>query len=200
MKIVVAGIVVMLVVMGCCVPSDLVRTPVSSPEPTLAPKAIFVERPIVPPDVPMLDQDGRPAKLSNLRGKFVFVTISNIECEEACVDALPIFTQIKARIGSRDDVKFLMIGTDIKADSPAMLKRYLAQFDASFLGFTAETQAMRELVVRFGIHSFLRKDGALAPHAPFTYLLDKEGQLVFFFQNGLTAQQIIDATRQMIDG
>jgi cytochrome oxidase Cu insertion factor (SCO1/SenC/PrrC family) len=49
---------------------------------------------------------------------------------------------------------------------------------------------MRELAVKFGIHTYERSDGALAPHAPFTYLLDPDGRLIYFFQDGLPAQDI----------
>jgi cytochrome oxidase Cu insertion factor (SCO1/SenC/PrrC family) len=44
---------------------------------------------------------------------------------------------------------------------------------------------MRELAGKFGIHTYLRRDGALAPHAPFVYLLDPAGRLIYFFQDGL---------------
>lgn len=196
MKNVITACLGSLVLMGCAA----ISTPEPTPLPTLPPKAIFVERPIVPPDVPMLDQDGAPVHLSDLRGKLVFVTFSNILCSEACVDALPVFVQVKRRLGEPADVVFLMVGTDSKADSPAALKAYLATFDPAFMGFTADAPAMRELAVRFGIHTFLRDDGALAPHAPFTYLLDKQGRLVYFFQSGLTAEQMADAALRVLSG
>ena len=193
MKFCIVANVAAVFLAGCAV------LPAPTPEPTYVPKAIFVENPIVPPDVPMLDQDGRPAKLSDFRGKFVFVTFSNIACSEACVDGLPLFQQIKRTLGRRNDVVYVMVGTDIHADSPSALKHYLAQYDASFIGLTAEQSDMRSLAVRFGIHTFLRDDGALAPHAPFTYLLDKQGRLVYFFQDGLSAQQVVDAAKHVMD-
>ena len=91
-----------------------------------------------------------------------------------------------------------MIGTDIVADSPRAMKAYVAKFDPTFIGFTSERGSMRELVVRFGIHSFIRDDGALAPHAPFTYLLDQQGRLVYFFQDGLSTAQVVEAAKNVI--
>ena len=190
---------VAVVALACTLVScTFAPTPTATPEPTYAPRAIFIEKPIVPPDVPMIDLNGKPAKLSDLRGKYVFVTISNIDCAEACVDGPALFQRVKQVLGARGDVLYLMIGTDINADSPHAMKIYLAKFDPAFTGFTSERGPMRELVVRFGIHSFIRNDGALAPHAPFTYLLDKQGRLVYFFQDGLTAMQVAEAAKKVI--
>jgi cytochrome oxidase Cu insertion factor (SCO1/SenC/PrrC family) len=172
--------------------------PATPPPAPMLPRAIRVERPIVPPDVPMLDQNGRTATLSDLRGKYVFAFFSNIECQEDCVDGVPMFQQVKARLGRRDDLMYVMVGTDHDADAPAALQAYLSKADPSFIGLTAEQPAMREFAVRFGIHTYLRKDGALAPHAPFMYLLDKKGQLVYFFQRGLSADQIAETIERVI--
>lgn len=187
-----AGVAALLL-MGC---SEQPATP--PPPATHPPRAIQVERPIVPPDVPMLDQNGRPATLSDLRGKYVFTFFGNVECQEDCVDGVAMFQQVKAKLGARDDVAYVMMGTDVKADAPAILHDYLAKADPSFIGWTAEKPAMREFAVKFGVHTYLRKDGALAPHAPFMYLLDKEGRLVYFFQRGLSAGQIADAIQQVM--
>jgi protein SCO1/2 len=169
-----------------------------TPAPTLPPRAIRVERPIVPPDVPMLDQDGRPATLSDFRGKHVFAFFGNVECQEDCVDGVPMFQRVKQQLGERDDLVYVMVGTDRVKDAPALLRAYLAQVDPAFIGLTAELPAMRELAIRFGIHTYFRKDGALAPHAPFMYLLDKQGQLVYFFQRGLSAEQITEVIQQVM--
>lgn len=183
--------VLALVLLGCN------TTPATPPPATHAPRAIRVERPIAPPDVPMLDQHGQPATLSDLRGKYVFTFFGNVDCQEDCVDGVPMFVQVKKRLGERDDVAYVMMGMDSQADAPAILRDYLAKADPAFIGLTAEKPAMREFAVKFGIHTYLRKDGVLAPHAPFMYLLDKEGRLVTFFQRGLSADQIAEAIQQV---
>lgn len=173
--------------------------PPATPTP-LPPRAIRIERPIVPPDVPMVDQAGRPATLSDMRGKYVFTFFGNVDCKEDCVDGVPMFQQVKQQLGERDDLVYVMMGTDREADAPDVLKDYLAKADPSFIGLTADQGAMREFAVRFGIHTYLRKDGALAPHAPFMYLLDKEGRLIYFFQRGLSADQIASTIQKVMTG
>ena len=166
--------------------------------PTLPPPlAIRVERPITPPDVPMVDQGGCPARLSDFRGKLALVHFTNLKClpDALCVDGVAQFVRVKRLLGARDDVVYLVIGMDEQADSPVRLKAYLAQADPSFIGLTARREDMRALALRFGIHTYERADGALAPHAPFLYLLDRKGRLVYFFQDGLPAETIAAVVR-----
>jgi cytochrome oxidase Cu insertion factor (SCO1/SenC/PrrC family) len=173
-------------------------TSTPTPVPTLAPRAIRVENPITPPDVQMVNQDGQSAKLSDFRGEHTLVFFSNIACEENCVDGLADFAQIRQIIGPRDDVTYVMVGTDIAADAPDKLKAYLAQADGEVIGLTAERAAMRDLAGKFGIHTYERRDGALAPHAPFVYLLDPDGRLIYFFQDGLSPADMAAVLQALI--
>jgi len=174
--------------------------PAPTPEPTFAPRAIRVDYPIVPPDVPMVDQDGRPAKLSDFRGRLVLIFFANIQCQESCVDALPQFRAIRRALGSRSaDVAFVMVGTDRIADGPAALKRHLSRYDPTFIGLTAARSDMRQLALRFGIHMYENRAGALAPHAPFIYLLDRQGRLLYFVQDGVATSEIVSIVERVLD-
>jgi len=175
--------------------------PAATPEPTFAPRAIRVDYPIVPPDVPMLDQDGQPAALSQFRGRVALVFFSNIRCRESpCVDALPQFQAVKRALGARSaELVFIMVGVDRQADAPAALKEHLARYDPTFVGLTAERGAMRQLAVRFGIHTSEDDTSTLVPHAPFIYLLDREGRLLYFIQDGVPVAEIIAVVQRVLD-
>jgi protein SCO1/2 len=185
-----AAILAAALVAGCAAPPSTPTLPAAFP-----PRAILVERPIVPPDVPMIDHTGRPARLSDFRGRHVLIFFGNVDCSQDCVDGLRYFEDVKRSLGARDDVAYVMVGTDNKVNTPEVLRRYLEQADPGFVGLTAERGPMRELAVRFGIHTYERPDGALAPHAPFLYLLDPQGRLIYFFQDGLAPMRIAEVMR-----
>jgi len=174
--------------------------PAAQPEPTFAPRAIRVDYPIVPPDVPMLDQDGQPAALSRFRGRVTLIFFSNIVCQESCVDALPQFQAVKRALGARSvEVVFVMVGADQQADSPAALKQHLIRYDPAFVGLTAERSAMRQLATRFGIHIYENAKGVLVPHAPFIYVLDRQGRLLYFIQDGVPVAEITAIVQRVLD-
>jgi len=148
----------------------------------------------------MLDQDGRPAALSHFRGRVVLIFFSNIVCQESCVDALPQFQAVKRALGARSaEVVFVMVGADQQADSPAALKQHLARYDPTFVGLTAERSAMRQLAMRFGIHMYENTAGVLVPHAPFIYVLDRQGRLLYFIQDGVPIAEIIAIVQRVLD-
>jgi protein SCO1/2 len=186
-------LIICVAALAACAPSP--GTP--TPSPPLPPRAILVERPIVPPDVAMVDHLGRPAQLSDFRGKFVLVFFGNVDCAQDCVDGVSTFEDVKRELGPRGDLAYVMVGTDATVDAPEALRRALAQVDPEFIGLTAERGPMRELAIRFGVHTYERPDGALAPHAPFLYLLDPQGQLIYFFQDGMAPEQIAAVIRDM---
>ncbi|MFC1463702.1 MAG: SCO family protein [Candidatus Brachytrichaceae bacterium NZ_4S206] len=182
--------------LGACVPF----APAPTPEPTFPPRAIRVDYPITPPDVPMVDQDGHPAKLSDFRGRPMLIFFSNIRCRESCVDALPQFQEIKRTLGPRsDELTFVMVGTDWVADGPSALKQHLSRYDPAFIGLTAQRSDMRQLALRFGIHMYENRDGSLAPHAPFIYVLDRQGRLLYFVQDGVATSEIVRIVRRVLD-
>lgn len=197
MKIVfLQGVLAATTLLGACAPF----LPAPTPEPTFPPRAIRVDYPITPPDVPMLNQDGQPAKLSDFRGRLVLIFFSNIRCREACVDALPQFQEIKRALGPRSaELTFVMVGTDRFADEPSALKQHLSRYDPTFVGLTAERSDMRQLALRFGIHMYENRDGLLAPHAPFIYLLDRRGRLLYFVQDGVATSEIVRIVRGVLD-
>lgn len=190
------GALAAVLLLGACA----AFAPAPTPEPTFPPRAIRVDYPITPPDVPMLDQDGRPAKLSDFRGRPVLIFFSNIRCRESCVDALPQFQAIKQMLGPRSaELAFVMVGTDRVADGPSALKQHLRRYDPTFVGLTAERSDMRQLALRFGIHMYENRDGALAPHAPFIYVLDRQGRLLYFVQDGVAILEIVRIVTQLLD-
>ncbi|MCS7057214.1 MAG: SCO family protein, partial [Thermoflexales bacterium] len=174
--------------------------PVPTPEPTFAPRAIRVDYPITPPDVPMLDQHGHPAKLSDFRGRPALIFFGNVRCAESCINALPQFKEIKQALGPRSaELTFVMVGADRTADGPSALKRHLRRYDPAFVGLTAERSDMRQLALRFGIHMYENPDGLLVPHAPFIYLLDRQGRLLYFIQDGVATSEIVRIVREVLD-
>lgn len=174
--------------------------PTPTPEPTFPPRAIRVDYPITPPDVPMVDQDGHPAKLSDFRGRPVLIFFSNIRCPESCVNALPQFQEIKQALGARSaELAFVMVGADRAADGPSALKQHLSHYDPAFVGLTAERSDMRQLALRFGIHMYENRDGLLVPHAPFIYVLDRQGRLLYFVQDGVATAEIIQIVSKVLE-
>lgn len=195
MRKVMTALAAVLVLGGCA------ASGVPEPVPTLPPRAIRVEYPIVPPDVPLVDHEGRPTRLSDFRSRVALIAFVNLRCrEQGCVQALPTFNAVARDLGARaTEIAFILVGVDEHEDNPAALKAHIAAQPAPVVGVTAPRAVMRELTLRFGIHAYENREGVLVPHAPFFYVLDPQGRLIYFLQDGLPAEEIAQVLREVLD-
>jgi len=132
-------------------------------------------------DAELVDQDGKPLKLSELKGRVVFVFFGFTNCPDVCPLAMEKFRQLR-RSGLVDvaEVAFVLISVDGDRDSPAVLKSYLADYSPDFIGLTGSTASVKPIAKQFSV-SFYKgnesADGYTVSHSPQAFLLDKSGQL-----------------------
>lgn len=101
------------------------------------------------PDVPVLDQDGRPHSFYSdlVRGKVVAVNFLYTSCTTACPLLGVAFAGVQERLGERvgRDVHLISITTDPATDRPARLKAWAARYQAR-PGWTLVTGARPDIV------------------------------------------------------
>jgi protein SCO1 len=166
---------------------EWINPPRPTPTPGGIPTSRFREK-IEP--VAMINQDGAPASLANLRGKPTLIAFGYSSCPDVCPLTLADFKKVKARLGPDGErVNFAMIFVDPARDTPEMLKRYLAVFDPAFTGLTGDKAAIDRMVAEFDASYQIEAprpgtDGYLVAHTSFLYALDADGvwRLSFPFQ------------------
>ena len=145
--------------------SDNARLPVVGPAPEFA----------------LLDQDGAPFNLADLRGKVVVVTFVYTTCADTC----PVLTAkmaslqrpLAADFGPR--VRFVSITVDPEVDTPTVLRAYAKAQSADPAGWSFLTGS------RSAIDGVIRSYGGLAKrtdrgsvdHLFLTSLIDRQGRL-----------------------
>ncbi len=147
------------------------------------------------PDYSMVDMNGQPFKLSNIRGRATLIFFGYTFCPDVCPLTLAELKQVKAALGSQaSEVTFLYITVDPERDSPDVLKRYISAFDPDFVSATGEIDTLRRFATEFGAAFEKQKPagtsaGYLVAHTSFTYLLDRQGRwrTTFAFQTPVDA-------------
>ncbi len=133
----------------------------------------------------LLDQEGRPFGLDDLRGKVSVVSFIFTSCPDIC----PVLTSQMANLHRRvhdDDVRFVSVSVDPAQDTPARLREYAGQFRAdpsrwSFLT-TDQPEQMRGIIESaFRMPSGERQDRGDGRydilHSPRFLLVDRRGVL-----------------------
>jgi protein SCO1/2 len=103
------------------------------------------------PDFTLTDQNGAPFTLSGLRGRPVALFFGYAHCADACPLVLARLAKVARAPGSARDLHVVFVTVDPERDSPAALKRYLAQFDPRFVGATGSAAQLAPVYAAYHI-------------------------------------------------
>ncbi len=167
----------------------------SAPSPSFG---IVQDRPV--PDVPLVDQSGRPTSLSAFQGKVVVLANFLSLCQDECPMITGAFIAMQRDVqaaGLGDRVVFLEATVDPGRDTPARLAAYSQQFGANWPLLTGAPADLNRLWSFFGV-SYQQVPEEQPPkldwwtHQPLTYdvthsdgfiLLDTSGHERFITAN-----------------
>ena len=134
------------------------------------------------PPFHLIDQDGKPLALEDLRGKTVLLDFIYTRCPGPC----PILTGVHADLqraldpGARARLRLVSISLDPARDTPAALREYAAKrgvdlADWSFL--TGPPDEVAKVLAAYGVGSARETDGTIA-HLVISFLIDGQGKIV----------------------
>jgi protein SCO1/2 len=140
-------------------------------------------------DTELTDQDGRPFRLSQLRGQVVLVLFGFTNCPDVCPMAMLKLRQLEDAGGPQlHDVAYMFVSVDGERDTPDVLKAYLKTFSPRFIGLTGESAKVKEMAREFS--AVFYKDGVsdksssyLVSHSPQIFVIDQSGKLRAEFYN-----------------
>ena len=173
------------------------------PAPPGDPAAPALEELEIAPEFALVDQDGRTAKLSDWRGRAVFVDFVFTRCPGPCpiqtARLVDVQREMPPELAPR--AQFASITLDPEYDSPEKLREYAERHQArldnwSFLtGDPAQVQAVLDA---YRIGTIRKPDGSL-DHVVATFLIAPDGRIAHRYL-GLTgrASEMLDDLRKAL--
>ncbi len=157
------------------------------------------------PDPDLVDQEGRPFRLSSLRGKAVAVTFIYTLCPlpDYCIRMTDNFGQAQRSLqrnrALRGDWHLVSVSFDPDRDIPPVLKAYATSHGAD-LGtwtFATGTKArLRDLLAGLGLF-FAENEAGVIDHNLRTIVIDADGRLAkVFVGNEWTPKELAEALRE----
>lgn len=99
-------------------------------------------------DFSLIDYDGRAFTQERLKGRWTFVLFGDTRCSERCIPALEALAGMRRRIAKTYALKttqVLFVSLDPERDTGERLRRYLAPFDAQFVGASGSPDTLARL-------------------------------------------------------
>lgn len=154
----------------------------------------------------LTDVNGEPMSTSELEGKVVMLYFGYTYCPDFCLQTLTDFQRVKQALGNdADNVAFVMVSVDPARDTPERMEEYLAFFDPEFIGLTGSEDELTPVKQEFGITTMERDatpeaDGFYyVDHSTKTYVLNADGELALEYPFGVTADEMTEDVRHLLD-
>ena len=181
----------------------------SSPTPQVEfanaqPVGVTIDPPKPMPGFSLVNQDGQPTTLADLRGKPLLFVFAYTHCPDICPMTVADFTRVKKALDSNGGkVNFGFISVDGERDTPEVLKTYLALFDDAFIGLTGAPSVIAQIAKDYGAKFEMQKPQGtqasyLVSHTSFLYLLDGQGRWRKSYAFQTRAEPIANDLRQLL--
>ena len=148
-------------------------------------------------DFSLTDQDGRPFRLSQLRGKVALLFFGYTSCPDACPTTLSKLSKVYKLLGDEGGrVVTVFVSVDPRRDTPHVLKDYLKYFRINSVGLTGTKEEIDSVVGEYGARYEIEQSDSAAGyhinHSTDLYLLDKNGEVTRRFEYKDSAKPIAD--------
>jgi len=134
---------------------------------------------IDPGDFTLIDQEGRPFRLSSLRGRVALLFFGYSRCPDACPAMMSKLSRAWQLLGPDGrDVTILFVSIDPR-DTPALLKQYLSYFSVPAVGLTGSAEEVNKVVKKFAASVIATPGrsaaGTLYSHTTSLYVIGPDG-------------------------
>jgi protein SCO1 len=168
------------------------------------PKTTFAGAAVTPPraaqPIALHDAWGRPLTLRSLQGRYVLVTFLYVHCPDVCpLIAQNLNAALKQLGPKRDRVRVVAVSVDPKGDTPAAVKRFIAQ-----------RHLMPQFHYLIGTHAQLARVWAawhvlavlttpdVVDHVAYTALVDPSGKERVLYDSKVKAAQVLHDLRLLM--
>ncbi|HEX6472787.1 MAG TPA: SCO family protein [Streptosporangiaceae bacterium] len=137
-----------LVVTGCGTSSATGESPVriQTPAATTPVKGDPLDPPITMPAATLTDTAGKPYDLrARTKGRITLLFIGFTHCEDVCPTTMADIAQALRKLpaAERNEISVVFVTADPWRDTPRVIRRWLDNFDRSFIGLTGSYPTLR---------------------------------------------------------
>ena len=158
-------------------------------------KAGTFDPPRLAPEFSLQGSDGHELRIERFRGKVVLLAFGYSSCTEVCPVTLATFAQVRRQLGAAaTDVQVVYVTVDPQRDVPERLKKFLGNFDNTFIGGSGTERQLAAVRKEYGVTARKIPYGGTYTyaHSSFTYLIDRKGQIRALMPYGHSADDYVN--------
>lgn len=149
------------------------------------------------------DADGKTRTLAEFKGRVVVVFFGYTQCPDVCPTTLAELSEVRRALGAEaDKLQGIFVTVDPERDTPPVLKAYVDNFNAGFLGLrgTGEQtkQVARDFKVFFAKVPGKTETSYTIDHTAGSYIYDTQGRIRLFSRHGSGAKALEEDIRALL--
>lgn len=167
-------------------------------------KQTFAGAELTPPQraapIALHDAWGRPVSLASERGRYVLVTFLYVHCPDVCPLIAQNLNAALERLGpKRDRVRVLAVSVDPKGDTPAAVRRFIAERNLlPQFRYLIGTQAQLHPIWAAWHVLAVRASPGVVNHVTYTALIDPAGKKRVLYDSQVKAGQVLHDLRVLM--
>jgi protein SCO1/2 len=149
------------------------------------------------------DADGKPRSLSEFKGKVVVVFFGYTQCPDVCPTTMAELSQVRRSLGpDAERLQGVFVTVDPERDSAAVLKAYVDNFNAGFVGLRGNAEqtqaAAKEFKVFYAKVPGKTESSYTVDHTAGAYVLDTQGRIRLFSRYGAGPKALEEDIRTLL--
>lgn len=183
------GVALMLV--GCSQPHEFNGTKLDPPPPAT--------------DFLGTNWDGRPFRLSDLRGRVVLLFFGYTSCPDVCPMTLAEMQKIEDQLDElAEGLSVVMVTIDPERDTVERLAQYIPAFDPTFYGVVLDESTLTQVKSAYGIYAekvesdTSQNANYMMDHTGSTLVIDKAGNWRTLYSFGTDTDAILEDLRYLL--
>lgn len=153
------------------------------------PHGAELDPPKLLPEVALVGPDGAQVRLSDYRGRWLWIFFGYTHCPDVCPTTLGEMAREYRTLGiEAKRLQLLFISVDPDRDTPTRVSDYARYFHPEFVGLTGSREAIEAVAQAFGVR-YRRRDlgsaaGYLVEHTAYVHVVDPPGRLLVLYPPG----------------
>lgn len=155
-------------------------------------------------DFTLTPEGGKPASLSDYRGKVVVLYFGYASCPDVCPTSLATIASGLRKLSDEEiaEVQGIFVSVDPERDNGEKLMEYAQYFHKNFVGITGTPAQIQQVAKQYGSYfAKVDSDSALdylMDHTSTTFIIGRDGKFVSSQPHGASANDITEAVRNAL--
>ncbi|MCR9213311.1 MAG: SCO family protein [Proteobacteria bacterium] len=151
----------------------------------------------------LVNHKGETVTEADFKGKLMLVFFGYTYCPDVCPTEMQTISVAMQELGDDgNDVTPVFVSVDPTRDTTEVMSEFVEAFHPTLVGLTGTEEQIADIKKKYRVYSQKEENGDpeyyLVDHSSFTYLMDREGELITVFSYGTPSEEMAAKIKEQL--